>query len=272
MVSRGFIPGFVWEESGRIVGNVTLLESSIRGRYLIANLAVHPDFRRRGIARGLMHEALGHIESWQGRQVLLQVESDNSEAIELYRSLAFIQVGDVRRWQASVTRLRLPSPEAAAGPGARSLHRREWRAAFDLDRAGFDPDLNWPAPPPSDYYRSGLLQKAADLLNGRRQETWVVEAPDRRLIGLADLVSEWNRPHRLRLCIIPEARGELEGPLLYMAVSRLHRFRGGSVLLNCPAGDTSTDTLLKASSFQLHRSLTVMRKDIGAAKTPATQE
>ena len=52
MMSRGFIPGFVWEESGRIVGNVTLLESPIFGRYLVANVAVHPDYRR--IAAGAM--------------------------------------------------------------------------------------------------------------------------------------------------------------------------------------------------------------------------
>jgi len=272
MFSRGFIPGFVWEESGHIVGNVTLLESPIRGRYLIANLAVHPDFRRRGIARGLMHEALAHIEGWHGRQVLLQVESDNDEAINLYRTLDFNHIGEVRRWQASISRLRLPSPEAVTGPQARSLHRREWRAAFALDRAGFEPDLNWPAPPPSDYYKSGLLQRAADLLNGRRQETWVVEAPDRRLVGLADLVSEWNRPHRLRLCVIPAWQGELDGSLLYRAVSRLRRFRGGSVQFNCPAGVATTDTLLETMNFELRRSLTVMHKYLGVVNTPVIQE
>ncbi|UCG24477.1 MAG: GNAT family N-acetyltransferase [Chloroflexota bacterium] len=272
MVSRGFIPGFVWEESGRIVGNVTLLESPIRGRYLIANLAVHPDFRRRGIARGLMHEALAHIESRQGRQVLLQVESDNEEAIHLYHTLAFNQIGDVRRWQALVSRLRLPSPEAAAGPQARPLQRRQWREAFQLDRDGFETDLNWPAPPPSDYYKSGLLQRAADLLNGRRQETWVVEAADRRLAGLVDLVSEWNRPHRIRVCIIPMWRGELEGRLLHTAVSRLRRFRGGGVQLNYPAGDAKTEALLKSINFELRRALTVMRRDLAPANAPESHE
>lgn len=272
MVSRGFIPGFVWEESGQIVGNVTLLESPIRGRYLIANLAVHPDFRRRGIARGLMHEALAHIESWQGREVLLQVENDNDQALDLYRSLGFCQIGDVGRWQASVNRLRLPSPVAVAGPQPRTLHRREWRAAFELDRAGFEPDLNWPAPPPPDYYKSGLLQIATDMLNGRRQETWVVEAPDRRLIGLVDLVSEWNRPHRLRMCVLPAWHGKLDGLLLNKAVSRLRRLRGGTVLFNCPAGETATNDLLKSMNFELRRSLTAMRKNLGVANTPAVQE
>ena len=43
MFTKGFIPGFVWEEDGRLVGNVSLLESPFPGRYLIANVAVDPD-------------------------------------------------------------------------------------------------------------------------------------------------------------------------------------------------------------------------------------
>ena len=263
MMSRGFVPGFVWEESGRIVGNVTLLESPIRGRYLVANVAVHPDFRRRGIARALMHEALAHIESWRGHQVYLQVESDNQAALSLYDSLAFQRRGEVRRWQAAIGKLRLPAPEQSAGTRIRPLRSREWRAARDLDRVGFEPDLNWPAPPPADYYKSGLWQRFGDLLNGRRQETLVVENSQRSLIGLADIVSDWGRPHHLRLCITPEWQGKLAGLLLRAAVERLRRFRGGDVLFNYPAADRPVETLFEAAGFQVRRSLTVMRKNLG---------
>lgn len=267
MASRGFIPGFVWEESGRIVGNVTLLESPIHGRYLIANVAVHPEFRRRGIARGLMYEALAHIESWHGHQVYLQVESDNAAAIDLYHSLAFDEVGAVGRWQATANRLRPPSRDLLLGPPPRALRGREWRVARELDRLGFNPDLNWPAPPGPDHYRSGLLKRLGDLLNGRRQETWVVEAHDSQkpdLSGLADIVSEWGRPHYLRLCIAPSWKGRIEATLLDVAVRRLRRFRNSSVWLNIPVGDSATDSLLEASNFQLRRSLTVMRKNLRA--------
>jgi GNAT superfamily N-acetyltransferase len=270
MMSRGFIPGFVWEESGRIVGNVTLLESPIYGRYLVANVAVHPDFRRRGIARALMQEALAHIEHWDGRQVYLQVESDNEAAIALYDSLAFEERGEVRRWQASVASLRLPTPEAAAGPRARSLRGKEWREARSLDRDGFASDLNWPAPPAPDYYKTGLIKKAGDLLNGRRQETWVIDDksdPRHPLIGLADIASEWGRPHQLRLCIAPEWRDRLNGSLLYTAVYRLGRFRTGTVWLNQQAGDSAAEMLLRASNFHLRRSLTVMRKEMRPPKS-----
>ena len=43
--------GLVWEENGRIIGNLSLIPLNHNGKliYLIANVAVHPDFRRQGI-------------------------------------------------------------------------------------------------------------------------------------------------------------------------------------------------------------------------------
>src|SRR5690349_9944623 len=42
--------GFVWEENGRIIGNTSLVPFRHHAQkiYLIANVAVHPDHRRRG--------------------------------------------------------------------------------------------------------------------------------------------------------------------------------------------------------------------------------
>src|SRR5512140_1249571 len=45
--------GFVWEENNRVVGNLSLIPINRRGQstFLIANVAVHPDYRGRGIGR-----------------------------------------------------------------------------------------------------------------------------------------------------------------------------------------------------------------------------
>lgn len=52
--------GFVWEENGQIIGNLSLIPSTKGGRrvVVIANVAVHPDHRRRGIAHELTQRAL----------------------------------------------------------------------------------------------------------------------------------------------------------------------------------------------------------------------
>lgn len=55
--------GFVWEELGRIVGNLSLIPLMRQGQvyYLIANVAVHPNYRRRGIGRQLTQTALDYL-------------------------------------------------------------------------------------------------------------------------------------------------------------------------------------------------------------------
>src|ERR1044071_2801092 len=54
--------GYVWEENGKIVGNASLIPFRDHGQriYLIANIATHPDYRRRGIARTLTQRAMQH--------------------------------------------------------------------------------------------------------------------------------------------------------------------------------------------------------------------
>src|SRR3972149_2661349 len=51
--------GFVWVEEGSLVGNLSLIPHHYGRRrlYLIANVAVHPDHRRHGIARTLTQAA-----------------------------------------------------------------------------------------------------------------------------------------------------------------------------------------------------------------------
>ena len=55
------VSGYVWEDSGRITGNVSLMPVNKDGSraFMIANVAVHPDYRRLGIGRVLTEQAPG---------------------------------------------------------------------------------------------------------------------------------------------------------------------------------------------------------------------
>ena len=97
-LTHGASPGFVWEEEKRVIGNVSLVGSPVAGRYLIANVAVHPDYRRRGIALSLMEAALQAVKQKRGRTVLLQVRDDNQGAIQLYQTLGFHTLGTMSSW------------------------------------------------------------------------------------------------------------------------------------------------------------------------------
>lgn len=56
----------------------------------VIEVAVHPDFRRKGIARELLQNALNSAEGL--RTVFLEVRESNSPAVALYESLGFERV------------------------------------------------------------------------------------------------------------------------------------------------------------------------------------
>lgn len=68
------LTGYVWEEDHRVIGNVSLIPFSYNKRrlYLIANVATHPDYRRRGIARALTQRAIQHSREREDRPHLAQ--------------------------------------------------------------------------------------------------------------------------------------------------------------------------------------------------------
>ena len=62
----------------------------------IANVAVHPSWRRRGIGRGLLSHALNFGHSRGVRVIVLEVRFSNVGAQRLYRSMGFQAVGTRR--------------------------------------------------------------------------------------------------------------------------------------------------------------------------------
>ena len=255
--------GFVWEADGRIVGNVTVLTTEQPGRYLVVNVAVHPEYRRQGIARQLMKQVENLVQQRRGSQILLQVVKQNSAALELYKSLQYINVGSMTNWSTSVSRLRrLELNLDNAGPPIRELKRQEWREAYALDRQALHKDLHWPEQLKSDVYKMGLWASVVNFLNGRQTETWVTNNTQNRLVGLARINTEWGQSHQLTLRVHPSWQGRLERPLLAKLVRRLQQLSRRTVQIDHPDDDELVNALLQEANFQPRRTLTHMRLDL----------
>lgn len=95
--------GYIWEENGRIIGNASLVpfRQNKQRIYLIANVAVHPDHRRKGIARILTERAVKHACEKKVKNIWLHVRDDNPGAIELYTKLGFVERARRTSWQAA---------------------------------------------------------------------------------------------------------------------------------------------------------------------------
>lgn len=257
--------GYVWEEHGRIIGNATLLTTRVPDRYLVVNVAVHPDYRRRGIARDLMAALTELAQSRGGHKILLQVVKENAAAIELYRSLNYNMVGSMTTWRCGQSRLR-PLESVSFDPGAlppiSELARQDWRRAYHLDIAALHDDLNWPEPLPKDVYKRTLWQQFENLLNGRSHEVWATKNQANQLTGLAGIWSEWAKPHQIVLRVHPTMQGQLERPLLAKAIRRIGYLSNRSVQIVHPDDDQLTNKLLQEANFQPKRTLTHMSLDI----------
>ena len=70
------------------VGSQTVLDETD-----MMNIAVHPDYRRQGIAEKLIDALISALKEKGSRGLMLEVRASNESAIALYQKLGFIQVG-----------------------------------------------------------------------------------------------------------------------------------------------------------------------------------
>ena len=257
-----FTPGFVWEEDGRIVGNVTLLPTSSSHRFIIANVAIYPDYRRRGIARALMEVAQKEAQKRGASEIRLQVARNNAAARSLYDSLSYSTLGTLTTWNLLGSRSRRPHFESipiSDGIEVNQLPRSRWRDAYQLDRMTRQADLYWPGPLASDDYRTGLKRRISDFLSGRHFEIWMNADGADNLQGIATINGEWGRAYQLRVRVLPEKHGSLESALVHKLLLRLQYLPRRSVTMFHDADDGVMNELLPALSFRPDRILTQMR-------------
>lgn len=77
-----------------------LLAWAVADELHLIHIATHPDDRRKGAARALMHTLVDHAVENRSRLVLLEVRRTNRPAIRLYRSFGFSAIGLRRRYYA----------------------------------------------------------------------------------------------------------------------------------------------------------------------------
>jgi len=70
------------------VGSQTVMDESD-----MMNVAVHPDYRRKGIAEKLVMELVEALKKRDSRCLTLEVRASNEPARALYEKLGFVQVG-----------------------------------------------------------------------------------------------------------------------------------------------------------------------------------
>jgi len=216
--------GYVWLEEGEIVGNVTVHRQGNGKRgWFISNLAVHPEHRRRGVARSLLLEGVQSARARGARRISLEVRADNAPARKLYEELGFRQVDSTTRM--NMRPLHTARPVHSRAYSLEVASAREDRELYRFAEGILSTEAREVMPVRQQDYRLSLPQRLlggiGDVLKGRFLYRLVARR-EGTLAGFAALrTGGFGFPHSLALVVHPEHRTQVEEVLLTNALSIL---------------------------------------------------
>jgi ribosomal protein S18 acetylase RimI-like enzyme len=175
------IRGFVWEENGRIVGNLTLIPFHWKNSllYMIANVAVNPAFRHQGIGRLLTQKALQHVKEHGAASAWLQVRNDNPIAEHLYRQLGFVERARRTTWETeSFTPPFDPLPETIS---ITSRRIDDWPLQSKWLDQTYPSEVAWNLPFYKQRFSPSIWQSILRFFQDQKVMHWVVRQKNRPL-------------------------------------------------------------------------------------------
>lgn len=236
--------GYVWEQDGRLVGNLSLIPISVHGKrgYMIANVATHPEFRGRGIAMALTTAALKYADDHGAATVWLQVREDNPTAIHIYMVNGFTERLRRTSWYSG------PITNGQATPqGTRVItrHSAHWKFQQEWLKRLYPSELTWHIPFDWNLFRPDAWGKIYRTLMLEFPRHWSVER-NNALQGVLSWKQTHNFTDSLWLALPEQFDAEAILALLLTARKAIHTEQ--PLCLNFPAG-IATHTLRQAGFY-----------------------
>jgi ribosomal protein S18 acetylase RimI-like enzyme len=244
------LSGFVWEEDGHLVGNLSLIPFQLNNRrnYLIANVAVHPRYRRQGIARSLTSAALEHSRMRGAASAWLHVREDNEAAVKLYLSLGFREHTRRTTWHAQANMGGVSSNNR--GLNIQSRRKDDWSSQGDWLARLYPPEVAWHLPLNLNAFRSDMVGFIYRVFSGAGLKHWSVHN-NGRLEGVVSWRSSSSYYNHFWLAIPPDYDAGIVEALLIYARHKLLSTR--PVALDFPA--RTAEQAILAAGFSIHQTL-----------------
>ncbi|MBP7686331.1 MAG: GNAT family N-acetyltransferase [Thermoflexales bacterium] len=258
---QGALPGFVWIESGRIVGNVTVRRLSSFGHgWMIGNVAVDSVWRRRGIARQLMQAAIDLAREQDADWISLQVRSDNASAHDLYRSLGFEDVGETVYFdRAHFDPIGAP-PQLVEGR-LRTARPYDAERIYTLAQASVPDSVRWAEPVYRSSFDLSAERRVTNWLTNTQQVWRVIEVGDQLWGAALAEVNRRSRQGKLFLWVVPARAGRIEQVLVDSVLAEI-KTPVQQMTARVPGSQVASRVALATRGFQQVRALTHMRLTI----------
>ncbi len=207
---RDALLGYFWEEDGEAVGLVTISRRGSGDSWLVGNVAVLPDYRRRGIAQKLVESGLDYIRKASGDLVVLDVIAGNLPAYKLYEKLGF-------EHYTSIMDLNLKSKDVPTRPNLpkgiiyERIPLREWEIPMELAKRVVPENIQFFDPiTKSRYHRPLALLLFFSAMNRKRgivrQDFVLRETVSREVVAVGS-TSTQTKPgdrHSINMNLGPE--------------------------------------------------------------------
>lgn len=245
--------GFVWEENGQLVGNLSLIPINLRGKrgYMIANVATHPEYRGRGIARVLTQTALDYSRRHNAISAWLQVRDDNPGAIHIYKTSGFTEFFRRTSWYSGPN-----IEEHTSQEGIKVGNRRsdQWTLQRDWLKRIYPSELEWNIPFDWNLFRMDIFGGIYRFFSLEYPQHWSVERQG-ELMGILTWKHSRGYSDPLWLAIPEEV--DKEAILVLLSKARNHIRKVQPLSLNYPAG-VAVD-VLRQGGFYPHQTLIWMQ-------------
>lgn len=208
----------VAEVNQRLVGTAMV---NNRGKVgYISTVMVHPTYRRKGIARRLMKNALDYIQKRNLKRAVLHVVSTNVPAKNLYTELGFREFEKTAHLVANMDHF--PQAENVEGVQIRDFQKNDTDAVYELIKASEDPkNLKI-----FDFNKKDLKTPFVQRVFHFSTESKIVALHRNTLIGYAQAIcttpNEAGRIRNIQVC--PEMRSKgIEEMLINAAINEIEK-------------------------------------------------
>lgn len=266
-LALGISLGFVYIKDGRLVGNVSVYPAgypkAMGETWILANVAVHPDYQRLGIAHSLVGETLEMIRERGGARVLLQVNCDNVAAQRLYERHGFIYERAWRIWGRSGF-VRSPA-SADSSRRVHRLRRSERVAAHTLAQEARPNELGglgWLKPVRRVDFFTPRWKQLLQFVSLSGMERFVIRDEDGRgilALCLLESAMSFSNVRGWLFTAQQTERDRLVAAMLYHVVSRYDR---STIHFEHPQDDEVVNDVFKRHRFKVKRELWHMRLEL----------
>lgn len=248
----------VIEEDGKIAGMAQMSpRNEEQTRWHVDNIAVHPDFRGKGVAQQLLNDVFAYYSQRGAQRFTLEVDTENAPAIKLYEKLGFRRFSTLYYHKLSPKQLGRyrELEEVSVHPGLRERKAGDTEAIWELYQQSIPPYIRVVEDrSPQDFALSPVQQGTEWLKKSLKRSQaihWVVEDSHRQCLAAAiDIYAQLRElPHVIQLSLHP-AYGELAEPLLKFALNQLANVSINPVLIGSYEIHRAKQEAIKALGFK----------------------